>query len=255
MRHNNPKVDKDNSVKLFLLAHQDDEVFLLPFIADSEEKLFIYLTNGSSKSSSIFHQQKRTDEAHETFKEILMPLNASVIWWGNQNGVSEGELHKFANSNTIRNLIESISHYGTKVSKIYTTTFEGAHQDHDSAAVIARAIRKILHADVIEVSTYPQKFKKVYSFSVMTPKYKSINFNFERLRILRLTARLILKYRTQWKTWLGLSPAIFFSYLFMPFYVAEPQVVQVLDKCFYDFRKRAKQEEVVLFLENLEFKS
>jgi hypothetical protein len=248
-------MDKDKSVKLFLLAHQDDEVFLLPFIADSEKKLFIYLTNGSSNSSSVFHQQKRTNEAHETFKEILMPLNANVIWWGNQNGVSEGELHKFANSNTIRSLIESISHHGTKVSKIYTTTFEGAHQDHDSAAVIARIIRKSLGADVIEVSTYPQKFKAVYSFSVMSPKYKSINFDFDRLKILRLAARLILSYRTQWKTWLGLTPAIVFSYLFTPFYVAEPQVVQVLDKCFYHFRSRAKQEEVILFLENLEAKS
>ena len=242
-------------MKLFLLAHQDDEVFLLPFIADSEKKLFIYLTNGSSNSSSISHQQKRTNEARETFKEILMPLNAKVIWWGNQNGVSEGDLHKFANSNTIRSLLESISHYGTKVSKIYTTTFEGAHQDHDSAAVIARIIRENLDCDLIEVSTYPQKFKRVYSFSVMTPKYKSINFDFERLKILRLAARLILNYRTQWKTWLGLSPAVLFSYLFMPFYVAEPQVVQVLDKCFYDFRNRAKQEDVLCFLENLEFKS
>ena len=50
-------------MKIFLLAHQDDEVFLLPHIMNSEQKLFIYLTNGVSEGASISQLNRRILEA------------------------------------------------------------------------------------------------------------------------------------------------------------------------------------------------
>ena len=39
-------------MRLILLAHQDDEIFMLPFIDDSTPKIIIYLTSGVSRDAS-----------------------------------------------------------------------------------------------------------------------------------------------------------------------------------------------------------
>ena len=62
-------------MKVFILAHQDDEVFLLPYILSPEKKLFIYLTNGVSAESSLFKLESRTAEAKYVFEKNLAKLN------------------------------------------------------------------------------------------------------------------------------------------------------------------------------------
>ena len=91
-------------MKIFLLAHQDDEVFLLPHIMNSEQKLFIYLTNGVSEGASISQLNRRILEAEDIFQKYLAGFNAQAIWWGFENGVPEGVLHRFVSRENLMNI-------------------------------------------------------------------------------------------------------------------------------------------------------
>ena len=235
-------------MKVFILAHQDDEVFLLPYILSPEKKLFIYLTNGVSAESSLFKLESRTAEATYVFEKNLAKLNSEVNWWGLENSVPEGELHRFVSIGNLASIEEVIKNQGERVTQILTTTFEGAHQDHDAAAVISRKLAVVFLASTIEVSTYPQWFSKVYSFKVLSPRYPSKSFNFDRLRTLRLAFRLMASYKSQRATWIGLGPATLVVYALRKYRASTPQPVRLVTPCFYEFRGRALQSEVLKHL-------
>ena len=232
----------------FLFAHQDDEIFALPHISNSEKKLFIYLTNGVPEGSTDIKLEKRTAEAKYVFEKYLSQLNAVASWWGLENSVSEGELHKFIRVENLASIEEVIKNQGELVTQILTTTFEGAHQDHDSAAVISRKLAKFFLVETIEVSTYPQWFSKVYSFRVLRPTNPFEIFKFSRLKTLRLAIRLMVGYKSQRATWLGLGPAVIATFAFRQYRSSIPKPVQVIHPCFYEFRARAIQAEVLRYL-------
>ncbi len=235
-------------MKVFILAHQDDEVFLLPYILSPEKKLFIYLTNGVSAESSLFKLESRTAEAKYVFEKNLAKLNSEVNWWGLENSVPEGELHRFVSIGNLASIEEVIKNQRELVTQILTTTFEGAHQDHDSAAVISRKLAKVFLVDSIEVSTYPQWFSKFYSFKVLSPRYPSMSFTFDRIKTMWLALRLMASYKSQRATWIGLGPAILGTYAFRKYRASTPQPIRSLSPCFYEFRGRALQSEVLRYL-------
>ena len=241
-------------MKVFILAHQDDEVFLLPHILNSEKKLFIYLTNGVSAGSTDLKLENRTVEARYVFEKHLSQLNSVANWWGLENSVPEGELHRFVNVENLASIEEVIKNQGVQVTQILTTTFEGAHQDHDSAAVISRKLGSIFLVDTIEVSTYPQWFSKFYSFRVLNPRYPSESFRFERINTLLLALRLMASYKSQRATWIGLGLATIGAFAFRRYRASRPQPVRSLSPCFYEFRGRALQSEVLKYLTSISIK-
>lgn len=232
-------------MKVFLLAHQDDEVFLLPHIMDSERKLFIYLTSGVSEGSSGLKLDRRTMEAKAVFQKYLARFNAEVIWWGLVNSIPEGLLHKFVSEENLSDIEKVIRNYGAQITQIVTTTFEGAHQDHDAAAVVSRKLAKALQVDCIEMSTYPQWFSKFYSFKVLNAHSVDAEFEFVRFRTLILALKLMVSYKTQRKTWLGLGPATIHAYALRRYRSSKPAAITDVHPCFYEFRGRAEQNKVI----------
>ena len=232
-------------MKVFLLAHQDDEIFLLPHIMDSQQKLFIYLTSGVSEGSSEMKLEQRTAEAKIVFQKHLACFDARVIWWGLENSVSEGQLHKFVSDKHLSAIEEVINSHGSQITQIITTTFEGAHQDHDSAAAVSRKLAKTLQVDCIEMSSYPQWFSKFYSFKVLIPQSVDREFEFVRLRTLVLALKLMVGYKTQRNTWLGLGPATLRAFAFRKYRSSKPAPMAEVHPCFYEFRGRAQQSEVI----------
>jgi hypothetical protein len=235
-------------MKVFLFAHQDDEIFALPYILNSDKKLFIYLTSGVAEGSTELKIETRTVEAEYVFEKYLSTLNSVANWWGLENSVSEGELHKFVSVENLASIEEVIKNQGVRVTQILTTTFEGAHQDHDSAAVISRKLASVFLVNAIEVSTYPQWFSKFYSFRVLAPRHPSESFRFERVKTLQLALRLMASYKSQRATWIGLGLATFGTYAFRRYRASIPQPVRLLSPCFYEFRGRALQSEVLKHL-------
>lgn len=233
-------------MRVILLAHMDDELFLLPFINDEVPKLLIYLTSGVSRAVNSKKIERRLSESQVIFERYLSPKNSKVLWYGNSSLQPENELHKFTSPADIDSLQLEIEKSRQHVSELITTTFEGAHHDHDSAAFIAREVGKRLKLIPIEVSTYPMKYKNVYSFQVISPHSpQALSIEFNRKHILVLALKLILAYKTQWKTWIGLGGQLIFNYAFKSFKVALPAPIGIQTRCFYEFRGRAKQTEVI----------
>jgi len=232
-------------VKVFLLAHQDDEIFLLPHILNSEKKLFIYLTTGVSASSTDTKLDIRTFEAEYVFRKYLEAMNSQVIWWGLESSIPEGELHRYVNKDLVSDLREIILSEGVQISALLTTAFEGAHQDHDSVAVITRQLGEIFQVGVIEMSTYPQWLAKFYSFKVLKPGTPDKTFQFNRIKVFFLAVRMMASYRTQLRTWLGLGLATLSVYAFRMYRSSSPRSISLIEPCFYEFRRRASQNEVL----------
>jgi hypothetical protein len=232
-------------LKVFLLAHQDDEVFLLPHIMNSEQKLFIYLTNGVSEGSSKRQLDRRTAEAKDVFQKYLTGFNAQAIWWGFENCVPEGMLHRFVSKENLANIERVIRSQGQEITLIITTTFEGAHQDHDAAAVTSRKLAKALRVNCVEMSTYPQWFSKFYSFKVLNPRFTEVRFDFARRKTLVLAVKLMASYKSQRNTWLGLGLGTVGAYAFRRYRSSKPARIAELHPCFYEFRGRALQGEVI----------
>ena len=232
-------------MKVFLLAHQDDEVFLLPHVMDSEQKLFIYLTSGVSEGLSRLKLERRTTEAKAVFQKYLAGFNSEVIWWGFENSVPEGQLHKFVSEEKLSAIEKAIRNKGTQITHFLTTTFEGAHQDHDSAAFVSRKLAKAFQVNCIEMSTYPQWFSKFYSFKVLNPLSADEGFEFARIKTLALALKLMAGYKTQRNTWLGLGLATLGAFAFRKYRSSKPAPIAEVHPCFYEFRGRAQQSEVI----------
>ena len=238
-------------MKIFLLAHQDDEVFFLPHIHNSEEKLFIYLTNGVSKTSSSKKAEKRAFEADRIFTKYLYPFNSNVIWWGNEQQIPEGELHNFITNSNLLDLSQIVSNYSKGDALLVTSTFEGAHQDHDSAAIITRRIAQLNHLQIIEMPTYPMRETKHYSFRVMHSKHKLERIDFKRVSSLKLSLQLMYAYKTQFRTWLGLGVFVCLKYAFGQNFSSEPKPLSKIEYCFYEYRNRSTQAQVLDKLSNI----
>lgn len=236
-------------MRLILLAHQDDEIFMLPFIDDSTSKTIIYLTSGVSRYASQEEIKIRHKESQNILKKYLSPRNCTVVWWGNKNSHPEGELHKFSGPDEIKALLSYINTLNVNVTEIVTTTFEGAHHDHDSAAYISRKIGEKLNLVPIEVATYPQKFKNLYSYQVLTPKFpkKVVDF-YSRKRVTLLAINLIYAYKSQRLTWLGLGVQAVFNYAFKSFKVSQSLPITFQSPCFYEYRGRANQRTILSHL-------
>ncbi len=235
-------------MKVVLIAHQDDEIFLLPYFNNHEFKLVIFLTNGVPEGSSSEISEERFSEAKEIFHKFLIPRNCEPIWWGNRNQHFEGSLHRFTNSDEVSSIWEEILLKGRNVSEIITTTFEGAHQDHDAAAYISRKLANKSGLTATEISTYPQKFKRIYSFSVLKPGNPEIHIKFKRLAITKLAFQMILAYKTQRKTWLGLGIQTLYTYALRQYWTSSSNAIKELNPCFYEFRGRSTQKEVLRHL-------
>ena len=232
-------------MKVFILAHQDDEVFLLPYILSPEKKLFIYLTTGVSASSTDTKLDIRTSEAEYVFRKYLEAMNSQVIRWGLESSIPEGELHRYVNKDLVSDLKEVILSEGVQISALLTTAFEGAHQDHDSVAVITRQLGEIFQVGVIEMSTYPQWLTKFYSFKVLKPGTPEKTFQFNRITVFFLAIRMMASYRTQLLTWTGLGLATLSVYAFRMYRSSSPGPIEQIKPCFYESRRRASQNEVL----------
>lgn len=235
-------------MQVFLFAHQDDEIFALPYIINSGKKLFIYLTNGVSAKACEEKLRIRTMEAKAVFESCMAGSNSKVIWWGLNQSIPEGHLHKFVNQENILQIAKLIMNEDVTIQGLVTTTFEGAHQDHDASAVISRELGELLGVKVSEVSTYPQWFSKIYSFKVMKPYYPNESIKFSRSKVLLLAFKLIKGYKTQRLTWLGLATPLIITYAFRTYYSALPMQVSHISRCFYETRGRSRQKYVLRYL-------
>ena len=225
----------------------------MPLFSEDAENVLVYLTNGVSKDGDVEVRKKRLGEAVVNLTRALTDFRLRIVHVGDVLDIREGVLHENLSKVVKSKILDREFKKALYGSLIITSTFEGAHQDHDAACVIARTYAEKYNLKSLEASTYPQLFKKVYSFSVMRPEDRDFEIKFQRLQIAKIATRLMWGYKSQRRTWVGLGLHTLFIYCFSKFYTAKKAEVRKVAKCFYEFRGRAKQDEVFSFIS--EFRS
>jgi LmbE family N-acetylglucosaminyl deacetylase len=249
---------------LFLLAHQDDEVFIAPRISYELSRgalpFFIYLTNGMPAGAS-------TNERDNESRVCLMRLGVEeeqIIFLGTESRIPDGHLVNHLEQ-CFWSLVEKTKNHA--FAEIYTPAWEGGHQDHDAAFLIGLALarRLGLENNLWQFYLYNGFKTRGRFFRVFHPLP---NTGERRQRKLKLSAgistlRSIFIFKTQRRTWLGLFPQILIHLIFCRTEVFDLGRVEQLAKpahkggllyerwkrmCFTDFKTKALNFEANFIL-------
>jgi LmbE family N-acetylglucosaminyl deacetylase len=228
--------------RLFLLSHCDDEIFLLPFLLDSraESTVFFFSTTQVSNGPESIRKIEAL-EANRFFNHF-QKLETVFL----EPEVRDGKIYEDFASDNFRSLVEIIDR--TKPDEVVTLAYEGGHQDHDAVEAISKLLcetkgLQLITCPAYRASTFSKKF-----FRVMKSELREERIKVKRLLSVWVALRVMFIYKSQIKTWFGLAPFILKNYAFSAFWImrvtsfSEPKE---LDRCFYEFRDRATQSEVI----------
>ncbi|HHQ4804305.1 PIG-L family deacetylase [Aeromonas veronii] len=197
-------------MNIYLLAHQDDEFFCLPYIRKqiqyNEEVLVVFLTNGCFGGVT---SEKRNRESLKTLIDLGVDTK-NVMFFGESLEIDDGKLHR-----SVGKVIAKLENeFATaKINKVIFPCFEGGHQDHDSISYIVAHSRVFDRAKRLQFSLY-----NAYKISKpLFRVYKIINdqnLSDEGFAYKISDLRYILNYKSQKKSFIGLGPFIIVRLLF-----------------------------------------
>jgi len=192
-----------------LFAHPDDEFAVLPLLAAltarGQRIMLCWLTDGGFNGVP---PDVRRAESIRVLAEWKVD-SGGCRFIGAEIRIPDGQLHL-----NISRALEALHRCLADCSgpiKCLIPAWEGGHQDHDVVHVLGRYIRRSrANVTLIQYPLYNGEglvgpfFKVLNSLSEMSIAF-SIKFSvFESVALLRACAR----YRSQWRTFLGLTPLI-----------------------------------------------
>lgn len=230
--------------RLFLLAHTDDEIFCLPFICDSGVTSYLmYFTLDSPSNNRDFGSSRRALELSSAVSVLNEKYEVKAIFFDPLS--PDGELHSNFQCDDLQKLRYKVREL--EIQEIVTLSFEGGHQDHDYLAIVASLVGHLESLQVFHCPAYRGSRINRRFFRVMNPIKPFSIKKLNSLSLVIIAMRLILIYKSQYKTWLGLGPMTIFKYLNRVSTYNEKYVLDKLalhENCFYENRKRQKQYEV-----------
>jgi len=194
---------------LFVLAHQDDEVFLSTRIERERRSGHVvwcaFLTDGRARGAD---SARRNAESRRVLGRLAVDPD-HVLFAGSEQGIPDGDLphHLEASLGVLSGRLA-----GVAVERVYTTAYEGGHQDHDAAHLVALAFAgaRGLIGRTWQAPTYNGFRMPWRLFRVQQPLAGP-----RRRCIRRLDARAALHhallpahYPSQWSAWMGLWPGL-----------------------------------------------
>ena len=191
-----------NITKVLIISpHSDDELFGFPFI-DSIKKNFDVLL--------LENDEKRYKESIRSSKINGFNLK---IYKGEK--VAKGNFfHKI-----LEQLIMDFLSFFDDYDLILAPMIEGGHQDHDTVSFALLYCKKIKEgkAKLFFYSTYRsiERFPFMYTcgFSKNISKDSIFKVAMTKKILLKIFKTIFLAYKSQYKTWLFLLPALFIAYL------------------------------------------
>jgi hypothetical protein len=230
--------------RIFLLAHTDDEIFCLPFICESGVTSYLmYFTLDSPSNDRDFSASNRALELFSALRVLKERYRVDSIFFDPLS--PDGELHSNFESADLQKLRDKVREL--EIQEIVTLSFEGGHQDHDYLAIVASLVGHLESLPVIHCPAYRGSRRNKRFFRVMNPikpfSIKMIN----NPSIIIIAMRLMLIYKSQYKTWLGLGPMTILKYLKGVSTYNEKYELSKLalhESCLYENRKRQTQYEV-----------
>ena len=196
-----------NKCVLFVLAHQDDEVFASTWIEREAGRghavWCVFLTDGREGGAD---PRRRDAESRRALARLGVPTER-ILFLGSERGVRDGELPRHLEAS----LAELSRRFeGQAVQRIFTTAWEGGHQDHDAAHLIALAFARSRGrlARTWQIPLYngfrrPWRFFRV-AHALAGPRRRCSR----RLGAGEAWRHALLpaQYPSQWRSWLGLLP-------------------------------------------------
>ena len=234
--------------RLFLLAHCDDEVFLIPFFLQPEtENTVVFF---STQPTFNGNKRLRMNEAilANRFLNRFQKLETVFL----KPEVRDGRIHEDFNVDQLCYLEEVVDRI--KPDEIVTLAYEGGHQDHDTVELISKILSQTYRINLNTCPAYCSvKFSKNF-FDVMVSEGPRERFRIKRLLNLWVAIRIFFIYKSQFKTWVGLAPFILVRYAFFPFWITPVGSFsgpKLIGRCFYEFRGRADQDYVLSHLNRI----
>ncbi|HYU25306.1 MAG TPA: PIG-L family deacetylase [Thermoanaerobaculia bacterium] len=172
--------------KLFVFAHQDDEVAIATRIAREvaagARVVCAFLTDGGAP-------QVRDAESRAALQELGVH---ELIFVGLPDGKLVEHLEEAYRA------IEAID-----AGEVMTLAWEGGHQDHDAAHLVALALAIARGVRCLEFPLYHGKGLWGPFFHVMKPLHGGQRRRLSAREVWRRT-RLCWRYPSQWRSWIGL---------------------------------------------------
>jgi LmbE family N-acetylglucosaminyl deacetylase len=238
----------EKTKRLILLSHCDDEIYLLPFLLDKNaESTVCFFTTRSIKSNSKNIRRQEAVQA-SSFLNSFQKLEAIHL----EPEIFDGRIYKdFSQTNFdfLSQIIERVN-----PDELLTLAFEGGHHDHDAVEVISRALCNTFRRKLITCPAYSSSKISRNLFRVMKVEGPTETIATRRILNIYAAIRLMLIYRSQLKTWIGLSPFIIIRYAFFSYRIIQVDLSFELKRvkgCLYEKRNRAVQDEVLAELNQL----
>lgn len=192
---------------LCLLAHQDDEYFIAPFLIREQKEgnivTCVYITDGSGYG---INPEIRNRESLSALSSIGI-RKRNIIFLGGDFRFRDSEI-----SSRCQDVLDALHDYfrSSSFDKIYCPAWEGGHVDHDAVHLIALAFASTQEPTITawEFSLYHAYRMPRGLFRVMSLLKSPTTRNTEKLSFVMAVkwAFLFKYYRSQWRTWLGLFP-------------------------------------------------
>jgi len=192
---------------LFIFAHQDDEMAAAARIAslvrDGATVSFVFLTDGEGGSAT---SHVRDEESRRVLVRLGVDL-ANVHFLGSEQRIPDGSLYQHLD----RALALVEERVTGDVDDVWTLSWEGGHQDHDAAHLVALAFakRRGVSERVYEVPLYHGHGTRGPFFRALNPLQVGNAWNEQKVSFregLRI-ASLCRLYASQRRTWLAILPA------------------------------------------------
>lgn len=202
-------------MNLFLFPHQDDEVpvFLeIATLVQSQQPLtIVYLTTGQSTTETC---ERRNRESLNVLEKLGVH-RSQVHFLGAPMGVADGSLQRHLEALRLA-IIDLVK--DSPVTGLYMPAWEGGHPDHDAAHLLGLSLAKQWDCapQSHQFPYYHGEGLKGMLFKTLSPlpqngppKTQKISAA-KRFRFLGL----LLAYKSQLKTWVGLGPFFVLHYVF-----------------------------------------
>lgn len=223
---------------LYMLAHPDDEVMCLQSIMHmpSETRTYVlYLTDGGPKKSPFKASQRKLEAIKVS---SLLGYFGNTIFFGESFGIEDGKLSTLFGQENYREVLRIVKTLSPDY--VISTTLEGGHQDHDAAYLITKKVASTLSLQFLSYPCYCQStFLPFYSVMKTSAKIRMKSATYiQRIRMCFMAFQIMLKYRTQMKTWVGIGIQILLKYLFGNLALEFDRNCKVADVKFFLFETR-----------------
>ena len=195
---------------LFVLAHQDDEIAFHPVItrlaAEARPVEVVYLTDGSARGAL---PERRNAESRAVLERF--GVSPTDVWFlVTEARIEDRGLHTRLDDayGLLRNRYSDRS----RLSAVYTLAYEGGHPDHDAANAVAALLAQSMGRldSAFQVPVYRAADGGRPWFVLFAPLAENGPVTAARIGAAESSARvsLMFRYPSQWRSFLGLGPAL-----------------------------------------------